>query len=80
MKPTEKQVKEAFKTIQRAGYISAGMWHKDDIKTFCNDNEIKLTARQIQKVKDTLEKAFDATNGINWDVISETINTLYPQN
>jgi len=78
-KPTSQQVNEAFQILSQAGYIMAGNWHTNDIKGYCEDNNIKLTAAQIKNVKNTLEKAFDATNGISWAVISDTITTLYPE-
>jgi len=46
-------------------------WHIDDVKKMA-----KLTDDQARKVLFTLKDNHDASIGINWDVIVDTINDL----
>jgi len=48
------------------------VWHIDDIKEVDNT----LTNDQARKVLQVLKKTHDASVGINWEVISYTIDAM----
>lgn len=50
-------------------------WHIDDILMVRED----LTEDQAIDVLEFLANAFDANEGINWDVIEYACQTLYPK-
>lgn len=50
------------------------VWTLDDVLTTC----CGLTAQEGREVLESLKRKFDASIGINWDVISATAAYMYP--
>ncbi len=71
----QNQIKEAKEVLKKAGYISC-FWHTDDITAYAESNDIKLTKKQVDKVRENIEKGHDANQGINWEVIAENIRIV----
>lgn len=50
-------------------------WSTDDIL----DQRDDLTFEQAKQVLDALKNNHDASTGINWDVINDTCDSMYPR-
>jgi hypothetical protein len=51
-------------------------WDGDDVLSVADDLEVNLTPEQVEAVLTLMAKSFDATIGINWDVIEICIQTV----
>lgn len=51
-------------------------WSIDDVRS-CNERWSKLTDNECRDVLESVERNFDANNGINWDVIDITAEILF---
>jgi hypothetical protein len=51
-------------------------WDGDDVLSVADDLEVNLTPGQVEAVLTLMAKSFDATIGINWDVIEICIQTV----
>ena len=58
-----------------AQYFDVAKWSTEDIKTIMDDENIKVqdTTNFINDVIEDLGNNFDASVGINWDVIKDSI-------
>lgn len=52
------------------------VWGIDDIKSTASELNLELTEDEISRVMSALEHHHDATVGINWEVISYTIESV----
>lgn len=67
-------IEQAIKVMINNGYIRH-FWHIDDIIHQADNEDIELTADQINDVVSKLED-IDCNIGVNWDSISIAINTV----
>ncbi|EME5720392.1 hypothetical protein VY358_004554 [Escherichia coli] len=51
------------------------MWHKEDVGEVRPD----LTDKQYVQVMRIIKERHDASVGVNWDVIYDTADTLFPK-
>lgn len=51
------------------------MWHKEDVGEVRPD----LTDKQCVQVMRIIKERHDASVGVNWDVIYDTADTLFPK-
>lgn len=69
------EVEKAFKEyLTDKGYIAL-LWHTDDVKDMRKD----LTDEQCTDVLRMVKKQHDATQGVSWDTIKMTADTMFPQ-
>lgn len=59
---------------EKGVWYLADDWHIEDVQSVRPD----LDEDQALEVLGALEDNFDANNGINWDVIEYTADTLFP--
>jgi len=63
-------IEEAKKLLEDDGYLTMGMFHKDDIHALCDEHELPtLTDKQAKEVLQLVGSKHDAEVGINWDVL-----------
>ena len=60
---------ERLKALDPNTKVIENYWCEEDITLRAEDRGIKLTDEQIDKIILLIEKTFDASLGINWDVI-----------
>ncbi len=54
-----------------------GLWQDVDIHWIAENNfNITLTNQQLQDVKCLIARSFDASIGVNWDVIHNAVNSV----
>lgn len=58
--------------LKRRGTLAI-YWNVEDVKATAKDMKARLTKKELEIVVYSLEHTHDAMNGMNWDVISETI-------
>jgi hypothetical protein len=52
-------------------------WHEEDIQGVAeDDHNTTLTSEQMKKVMELLVKSFDASIGIDWEVIDSAIEQI----
>lgn len=76
MELTYEQLRDEFK---RQGYIHV-FWHKDDISGLLEKRGIKYTDKDLDKIRDFVERHFDAQVGISWDVLEGYIDIYLEEN
>ena len=59
----------ADKIMALDGY-TVGAWNATDVHTQANNDGLKLTADEADQVLERVSRKWDATIGINWDLIS----------
>jgi hypothetical protein len=58
--------------LVRRGYIRV-LWHQADIRKQAEDMDVKLSDETVSNIAEALVDTFDATVGVNWDVIEQAI-------
>ena len=52
-------------------------WHEEDIQSVAEDNlDTTLTPEQMKKIMELIIKSFDASIGIDWEVIDSAIEQV----
>jgi hypothetical protein len=64
-----------MKQAETGIWYLADDWHIDDVLNIRPD----LTEDEALRVLEVLANDFDANNGINWDVIQYTADSLFPE-
>jgi hypothetical protein len=62
--PTENIIQE----LKNRGYIRI-FWHKDDIISACETFDFTYNDKDIDAIVKKIENSFDASQGVNWNVI-----------
>lgn len=69
-------IKDLERNYKPEDQIACGIWTTDDVKTQAMNDDVELTAEQVDEVIDSVHKNIDAESGINWDVISQAIRDI----
>lgn len=73
--PTLNELKEKIDRmiINEGGdsHIAYSLWSKDDVIGLDPENELSI--KQVDDVLDNVQDSFDASIGINWDALHESI-------
>jgi hypothetical protein len=72
MSTTTISLEQAKEVLKNHGYIAC-FWTKEDIEYQAKQDSIELTEEDVETIADNIERNFDATIGVNWDVISAHI-------
>lgn len=79
-KQQSQMIAEAKDILKSAGYITHGMFVKEDIREMIQSMGIEnFSEGDIDAIIFQIGESFDATIGINWDTIRETI-TIFQNN
>ncbi|EAA1242937.1 DUF1380 family protein [Enterobacter hormaechei] len=72
---TAKEITEKLENYPEDEPLLMVMWHKEDVSQVRPD----LTDEQCVQVMRKIKDCHDANVGVNWDVISDTAETLFPK-
>lgn len=65
-------VVEAIKRLRRmrpTEHVAVAIWSDEDVIDAATRLEVTLTPEEVEEVLDLVDRKWDATVGINWDVI-----------
>ena len=72
---TAKELIEKLENYPEDEPLLMVMWHKEDVGEVRPD----LTDKQCVQVMRIIKERHDASVGVNWDVISDAANILFPK-
>ena len=66
--------------LRKRGYLQV-YWHEDDVVEAIVQFGKEATSEVVEEIMDIIESSFDASVGINWDVIGVYVYEYYnPRN